>query len=84
MPESRYLSAFTPGQQHGGYNFYPPFINFTQIGDKVKIIVRSRDKLNEEKGYNEVGTWSEMEMPVKEFRWLLEEALGKLNETVGQ
>lgn len=75
MPENKYLGAYTPTQADGGYHFYPPFVNFTQHGDKVRIMVRSTDELNEEKGWHETKSHASMDICSKEFKKLLENAL---------
>jgi hypothetical protein len=78
--DSHYLAAFTPSDRGESYHFYPPFINFTQIGDRVRIIVRARDRQIEGKpdGWYEPISAAQMDMPVKDFKELLENALGKL------
>lgn len=82
MAESHFLAAFTPcksdPEDTSVYHFYPPFVNFTQIGDKVKIMVRARDSINE-KGWAVTDSFADMEMPAEEFKALLEKALEKLH-----
>ncbi len=76
--DSKYLSAFTPSDRGVSWHSYPPFINFTQVGDKVKVIVRSTDQLNEDKGYYETKSYATMEICTEEFKKLLETALSNL------
>ena len=82
MADSHYLAAFTPHKEdpedNSEYIFYPPFINFTQIGKRVKTIVRSRDEIVEGKDYPSTLSCAQMEMAVKEFKALLEKALENL------
>lgn len=83
MAETNFLSAFTPHKEDPEddtlYHVYPPFVNFTQVGNKVKVMVRSRDQLNE-KGWAVTTGYADIEMPVKEFKSLLEQALKRLHE----
>jgi hypothetical protein len=81
MPETNYLAAFTPGRKNAEdtseYLYYPPFVNFTQIGDRVKIIVRARDRVND-KGHPETIAYADMELPVDEFVKLIDLAKSNL------
>lgn len=83
MPDSQFLSAFTASNPDQPY--YPPYINFTKVGDKVKVHIRSDFDmaLNPASGKFEwaaPGKEANMEIDVEEFKKLLTEALGKLHD----
>ncbi len=71
------IGAYTPSNRGEGYDYYPPFVNFSQVDDKVKITVRSRDRINEQ-GHPETIAHADMEITTQEFRKLLEGALSQL------
>jgi hypothetical protein len=75
--DSRYLAAFTPGGNNG-YHFYPPFVNFTQFGDSVRIILRETDSIDEKTGWNVCGKITQMDIPLDDFVKLIDQAKGNI------
>jgi hypothetical protein len=67
------IYAYTPASEGRGY---PPFINLTLIGDKVRVIVRD----DEQNGFMDrmPGHMSTMWLPMSEIK-LLKEALNELS-----
>lgn len=81
MSDGKYLIAHTTCDKDE-YNFYPPYANFTQYGDMVRITVRSRDYFDEVTGHWTCGPTSQMEITVPVFRNMLHAALEKLDTPV--